>query len=78
VVDLANMKMAAVVPKAMFTGLKMMMNVAKLRKRANKAAKIFEKTLRKEGFPPERAASLARIYRHAVPIPDSFSSMIKH
>lgn len=62
--------MAAVIPKAMFTGMKMMMNVAKLRKKAIKASRIFEKTLRKEGLPLEMASMLAKTYRESIPIPD--------
>lgn len=75
---MANIKKAAIVPQAMFTGLKLAFKVASMRKRANKASKIFEKTLRKEGIPPQIAAELARVYRDAVPLPGSFSDILKH
>jgi cobalamin biosynthesis protein CbiG len=74
---LSGIKTMSVVPKAMWTGFKVMWTVARIRKRADKAAKIFEKTLRKEGIPPGMATELASIYRHAVPIPESFHGMLK-
>ena len=74
---MANIKMAAVIPKAVFTGFRVLMKVVTIRKRADKASKIFEKTLLNEGMSAEQAAGLARVYRDAIPIPRSFTGLIK-
>lgn len=72
-----ELKMAAVIPKAMWVGVKVVLQIKKLKKKADKASRIFEKTLKKEGIPPEFAIRFAKIYRGSVPLPDRTSGIAK-
>ena len=61
-----------VVPYALVVGMKMAWNLAKLNKKAQKAGKIFEKTLKKEGLDPDTVKMLSQLYMETVPTPRSF------
>lgn len=62
--------MIGVVPKAMWLSVKMLWHLGRIKKKAEKASKRFEKTLVAEGLSHSMASRLTKLYREAIPAPD--------